>query len=121
MKRTHGVASDKDSQPASLRKGNLEKELHEFFGMLSMMVSLINADDGAVIGRNSGQLAHAYANLARQNKAFKTFLEGMMKTGAMGEVFTATLFTALPILGNHGRLPPELMVIFGGQPMPPQD
>lgn len=115
MKRTHQVESDKeDAKPASLRKSNLEKDLAEFFMMIAMMVSMVNANDGAIIGQNSERLAHAYGNLAKQNKAFRRFLEGMMKTGAMGEVFTATLFTAIPILGNHGKLPPELMIFFGG-------
>lgn len=117
MKRTHQIGTEKDdSKPASLRKGNLEKELQEFFMMIAMMVSMANPNDGAIIGGNSERLAHAYANLARQNKPFRKFLEGMMKTGAMGEVFTATLFTALPILSNHGKLPPELMAFFGGTP-----
>ena len=113
MKRSHGVQSEKDdSKPASLRKGNIEKDLHEFFMMIAMMVSMINPNDGAIIGSNAEKLAHAYGNLARQNKAFRSFLEGMLKTGAMGEVFTATLFTALPILANHGKLPTELMAFF---------
>jgi len=120
-KRTHGIGSTKeDSKPSSLRKGNLEKDLQEFIMMISMMVSFFNGNDGAIIGANSERLAHAYANLARQNKPFRRFIEGMMKTGAMGEVFTATLFTAIPIMGNHGKLPPEIMGMFGMAP-PPMD
>lgn len=116
-KRSHGVESEKDdTKPASLRKGNLEKELTEFLLMISMMVTFVNATDGNIIRQQAPALAHAYANLARQNKAFRKFLEGMMKTGAMGEVFTVTLFTALPILANHGKLPPEIMAFFGGTP-----
>lgn len=119
MSVTHGIKREKDdSKPTSLRRGNLEKELTEFFMMIAMMVSMVNPTDGSIVGGNAERLAHAYANLARQNKAFRNFLEGMMKTGAMGEVFTATLFTALPILGNHGKLPAEVMAFFGAPQMP---
>jgi len=120
MKRTHGIGAEA-KESSGIRKGNLEKELGEFFLMLSMMVSMVNPNDGIIINNNAERLAHAYGNLARQNKAFRKFLEGMMKTGAAGEVFTATLFTALPIMANHGKLPPELMAFFGGNlPVPPE-
>lgn len=113
-KRTHGAESDEPKAKSTRRDGSLEKDLQEFFVMISVMVSFINANDGAVIGQNAPALAHAYGNFARQNKPFKKFLEGMMQTGAIGEVFTVTLFTVLPILGNHGKLPPELVNVLGG-------
>lgn len=119
MKRTHGIGNDGESKTStgSGRRGNLEKELTEFFVMIAMMVSMVNPTDGTIIGGNAERLAHAYANLARQNKPFRRFLEGMMKTGAIGEVFTATLITAIPILSNHGKIPKELGAFFGMPPM----
>lgn len=113
-KRSHGDGSGETKSGPQRRSASLENDLKEFFIMISVMVSFINADDGAVIGQNAPALAHAYGNFARQNKPFRKFLEGMMQTGAIGEVFTVTLFTALPILGNHGKLPPELMNVLGG-------
>lgn len=113
MKRSHGEPSETASRSASRRASNLEKELQEFFMMIAMFWSMFDQNDGAVIGKNAPMLAHAYANLARKNKYFKKLLEGMMDTGAIGEVITATFMTVVPIAINHGKLPNELGVFFG--------
>lgn len=117
MARVHDISSAKaDGTPKSLRgkPTNLEKELTEFFMMIAMVVTMVNPTDGTIIGANASRNAVAWSHLAQQNKAVRSFLTKLMTTSAFGEVVMAGVFTAIPILANHQKVPPELAGLFAG-------
>lgn len=122
--RVHGLKSEKaDSAPkgsAGSRKTNLEKELLDFFAMIGMVVAMLPhpegmyAIDGQIIIQNAERNAHAWSNLCKQNKQIERIVANLMKSTAIGEVVTAAVFTAMPMLANHGKLPPQLSAMFLG-------
>lgn len=86
----------------------LEEKLTEHFIGLSMMVSMVDEFDGAVLANGSPRLASAYTKLAAENPKVKKALEGMMEASAWGEVIIATTMVVVPIAKHHGitiRLP----------------
>lgn len=122
--RIHGLKTEKaDTAPkgsGGSRKTNLEKELLDFFAMIGMVVAMlphpegVYAVDGQIIIQNAERNAHAWANLCRQNKQIERIVSNLMKSTAIGEVVTAAVFTAMPMLANHGKLPPQLSAMFLG-------
>lgn len=114
FERETGPETAKPKPKASVRKppasssrraanlGILEEKLTEHFIGLSMMVSVFDDFDGAVIATNSPRLAAAYTKLAAENPKVKKALEGMMEASAWGEVVIATTMTVVPIMKHHG-------------------
>jgi hypothetical protein len=85
----------------------LQKQLEEMFLALGMGASVIGDPfDGEVIAENAHELAEAWHKLAQQNSAVKKALEAMMQTGAWSGVLMTTAAVAIPILQNHGAIPP---------------
>lgn len=94
------------------RPPELETKLLELFNQVSGAVTLVNAKDGQVIANGAEDLARAWANLARENKNVKAFLDKLTTGGAIGGVVMATGAIVLGILANHGAL--DALPFFAG-------
>jgi hypothetical protein len=122
--RMHGIkstTSDTAPKGRSVKNTDLEKELAEFFGTAGLLVSMFDQVDGMVIAQNSERLASAWAHLARTNKTVDRVIRNVLTTSAVGEVVTATIMTAVPIMAHHGVLPEQMFAMFAQAPMPPSE
>lgn len=118
----HGIKSqkaDKAPRSATARNTKLDKELTEMFMLIGMLVSTVNQYDGMVILQNADTTAQAWAQLARTDKRIASMLDKLISTTAYSGVILATIRMAVPILANHGVIPPELGQMFGPMAPPP--
>lgn len=120
----HGIKSAKADQAprsagSSARATKLDKELTEMFMLIGMLVSAVNQYDGMVILQNADTTAQAWAQLARTDKRIANVLDKLISTTAYSGVILATIKMAVPILANHGVVPPELGAMFGPMAPPP--
>jgi hypothetical protein len=86
----------------------LESELEEFFTQLGAGVMILNQFDGLVIIQQANENASALARLANKNAKVKKALEALTNVSSMGAVVGVIGGTAVPILMNHGVLPPGM-------------
>lgn len=86
----------------------LETELEEFFTQMGMVAMMVDQFDGLVITNQAADNARALAKLANKNARVKKALEGMMQVSSLGAVMGVVGATAVPILMNHGVIPPSL-------------
>lgn len=94
----------KPKRPAG-RPPNLETKLREMFEQIGGAVTLINANDGAVITEGAAALASSWAALARENASVARFLEKMTTGGAIGGVIMSTGSIVFALLVNHDMIP----------------
>lgn len=80
----------------------LEKELTELFGFVGLMVSNFNQRDGEIIVQNAEALGKSWANLAKEDKRVKAFLDSLTTGSAWGQVIFVTGGMAFAIAQNHG-------------------
>jgi hypothetical protein len=86
----------------------LESELEEFFTQLGAGVMILNQFDGLVVIQQAHENAAALAKLANKNAKVKKALEALTNVSSMGAVVGVIGGTAVPILMNHGVLPPGM-------------
>lgn len=96
------------------RSPELKKSLYEFFLTVSLGVSVVNPKDAEIIRQNAEDLADAWYNLAQKHDSIKKFIDGFTTSSAWVQVIMVTGGTVLPILANHGALPPAAMFLVGG-------
>lgn len=118
----HNIKSAKaDQAPRSVSGGGrtpkLDKELTEMVTYIGMMVMIFNQFDGMVVMQNAESTASAWAQLARTDKNVANVLNKLITGTAYSGVILATVKMAVPILANHGVVPPEFGSIFN--PMAP--
>lgn len=87
------------------RPPNLETKLREMFEQIGGAVTLINAEDGAVITHGAEALASSWAALARENASVARFLEKITTGGAIGGVIMSTGSIVFALLVNHDMIP----------------
>ena len=99
---------------------SIEEGLNQQFTILGTVVSMANAYDGRVILEGTPQLSKALADLCDKNPKVKRNIERMLAGGTYGEVLIAAGLIAVPIMANHGLMPPSIASLYG-QAIPPQE
>lgn len=87
------------------RPPEMEKQLGDFFMFIGTTVYAFNPKDGEAIMNNSESLAQAWANLAREDKRVKEFIDRMTTGSAWGQVVFVTAALGIQIAANHGAIP----------------
>lgn len=100
------------SAKKSGRKKNLTKDIQGTIAAIGTGVFMLNPTDGAAILEGSERLAKALNDVAKENDAIYNALMAMNQTTKWGELGVAVSAIALPIMVNHGVIPP--MPILGG-------
>lgn len=126
-----GPAAGKDSPPRKPRGGGSKTQLAtalrgritaagktmEAAGTLKQDPNL--AYDGRVIAGNASRLADALDLASKQNKELRRALESLTVSSVWGELAGAVAGVLVPILANHGMVPPDAAVFVGAEPPPP--
>jgi len=95
------------------RKPELQVRIEGGFMTIALGVSVLNFQDGQIIGENAEALGAAWYKVARQNEAVRVFFERMTQTGAWGEAIAATAMVAIPIAQHHDLIPGEFSILGG--------
>jgi hypothetical protein len=98
---------------ASMSISKIEESLATQFTMIGTAVYAFNSYDGTVILQGTPKLSAALANLCEKNPKVKKNIERMLAGGAYGEVIVAAAFIAIPIMANHGMMPPGIAALYG--------
>lgn len=99
---------EKSEKPRG-RPPELQKQLEELLMGIGLMTSgAVNQFDGEVIRDNAASMAEAWHKVAQQNATVKRILTSMMETGAWSGAVMATAGIAIPIMQNHGAIPPGI-------------
>lgn len=98
----------------------IEESLNTQFTMIGTMVYAFNQYDGTVILQGSPKLASSLASLCEKNPKVRRNIERMLAGGSYGEVIVAAGLIAVPIMANHGLMPPGIRQLYG-QAIPPTE
>lgn len=85
------------------------------FASIGMVVFALNRVDGQAILSGSPRLADSLIQVAEQEPKVRKALENMVTAGAWSGVAMSVAAIAVPIMANHGYLPPGFI---GAQPEP---
>ena len=94
--------SPKDERTIPYREGVVKKGLTKFYGLLALMVMMIDAETGMVIMKNAEALASSWEILARQNPKIRRVLYGLISTSAWGTVLTAHVPIFIMVMRKAG-------------------
>lgn len=103
---------DEDSYtPPPMTIPQVRVKLKQLLNTTGGIVMLKNPYDGQVILANADAAAEAYTELAKRHKSIRRAIEALEAGGAYGTAISVTLAMALPILANHGKLPPAMVPV----------
>jgi hypothetical protein len=97
----------------SMSVKSIEDALAQQFTLIGTVTMAFNEYDGTVILQGTPQLAKALANLCDKNPKIKKNVERMLAGGTYGEVIIAAGLIAMPIMANHGLMPPSIRSLYG--------
>jgi len=112
------AASDK--APAAPPRGRpttatlRERRYTASLARLAVLIYALNEADGLVFMQGIPRTAKALANVAEQNPAIGKILDAGVKSGAWLELGAALGAFGVPMLVNHGKLPPIAGVLMSG-------
>lgn len=111
--------------PGSTNKGSvsistIQTTLNEQFTLIGMGVMAFNEYDGKVVIEGADRMSKAIANLCEKNPKVRKTIERMLVGGSYGEVIIAAGLIAVPIMANHGMMPPGIQKMYG-QAIPSED
>lgn len=98
--------SDEDKEP--VWKGKLRTAVAGNIAGLGLLVSAFNQYDGIAIVAGSDRLGASLVDVAETNPKVRKGLEAFVKGNAWAGVAMAAAAIAIPILANHGMLPPSV-------------
>ncbi len=123
-KRVRPSRAKKETAPkasAARSRKSLRKPLEELLGMVAGGVMLANPVDGQIIAAGAPRLAGELDALAGRNPAVHKWLSAMTEGGANLGLVLALSMIVVPILANHGLLPPEVAAMMGLASMLPEE
>lgn len=99
--------------------GKLERRIRSALDDVGDMLALGTPSmqaDGYFVKMGSERFAFALNSLCEENVAVKKWVEKMLRGGAWGQVFAASLGIVVPIMLNHGMLPGMMQRFAPGVP-----
>lgn len=93
-------------ETASMTRAALERGLEQSIQGIAIAVTILDAEDGAIIARGEPRLTAALLATADQNPRFKQRLEEMLQGGTYMQLAVALGAIVLPITMRHVPLPP---------------
>lgn len=105
---TRPARAPRTREASSTSRVLLAKGLEETLQGIAIAVSIIDAEDGAIIARGEPRLTAALVATAEQNPRFKARLEALLEGGTYMQLAVAVGAIALPITMRHVPVPPQL-------------
>lgn len=111
-KRTSSPRAAKSESDGPRWKPALATKLTNNLVGVAMVVSALNAFDGMAILQGSQGLANSLVDVAENDPKVRKALENFTTASAWGGVAIAAAAIAIPILANHGYLPPAMAAAY---------
>lgn len=96
-------------------KGKLRTAVTGNIAGIGLIVTAFNQYDGVVIVGGADRLASSLVDVAETNPKVRKALEAFVKGNAWAGVAVAAAAIAVPILANHGMLPPSVTAAMQGK------
>jgi hypothetical protein len=109
----HKPTSHKAGGGTTARSGNggwakapeVERVLTSLIGYLGAGLTLLNAEDGAIVAEGGPAVVHELIELGKTDRKIRKYLEQIAAPGKYGPLMFALMGIAVPIAANHGLLP----------------
>lgn len=112
-KRKPAASGDKSPRTTARRKRSLKKPVEELLGLVAGGVMFVNMTDAQIIEAGAPRLAEELDNLAQRNDLVYRWLEGLTTGTSNMSLLMAISAIAVPIMANHGMLPPQVAALMG--------
>jgi len=89
--------------------------------MAALPLTFYNHYDSKIVLERSPAIVEACVAVAEQDEQFRKILLTLLTGSAYGQLALAVLMLAIPILANHGMLPPVAAVLVGADLPPVRD